>query len=1490
MNQTQTESMKESAFMRNIPLCFRTMQAAVWAVCLFLFTAVAGAQIIAPLNLRCPTNVTLWTCSDVAIWQSPLPVPSGGCSNYNVTCQPPVGAALPIGITTVMCRVIDGCQNVDTCTFAITVRRDTEPPVIKCPSNIVERVCPTAAGGCGGIINYPSPTATDNSGVVSAIVCNPPSGSFFPCGVNVVMCQVFDRCQNRDVCEFTITVEPGGQPPSIQCPPDQTVLTCSNSAVVTYPFPIVIPAGTTVICVPPSGTAMPLGSHAVTCIASNSCGTAQCSFKVEVRPVPPPTITCPPDVTITLPCFSNCIQVAYAPPTVVNGTLVGCSPPPGACLTPGITTVTCVATNKCGDRDVCQFQVRVVQGQGEPPQILCPTNLTFTTCSNCVVVDYPLPVVNNGVLVRCNPPRGTCFPLGVTAVVCEASNACARSECTFTITVRPVPPPSILCPTNELTFTVPCNSNCVPVTYGLPPVLGGTIVACSPPSGSCLSAGIYTVTCVATNICGDRDVCQFRVRVVPGEGPPPIITCPNDITVTTCSNCVAVNYPLPPVSNGVLIGCTPPPTFCFPLGATIVNCEASNACARAECKFTVTVRPVPPPTILCPSNAVVTVPCGSNCVPVVYPLPTVSNGTLVGCNPPQGTCLPVGNYVVICRATNTCGVVAGCEFPLHVIQGQGQPPRILCPTNPIVVTNVCGAACVPVFYPLPPVINGVLVGCNPPPGTCLPVGIHTVTCVATNPCDRDVCTFDVRVVQGQSLPPIIRCPQDITVVACSNDCAVVDYPAPVVINGVLVKCDPPSGTCFPIGMTIVNCEASNACARAECKFTVRVLPDSHPVLSVKRDGRYVVICWPKTCACYKLQSTRSLNPPIVWTDVPGTPDDNGDSWCVRLPIEPRHRFFRLVKCDQPTAPVFTVTGAGITREQAGRLAGALNIPLDQLHEDEGGGLLFVDPLKFQAIPMKPIQDPALIEELRRGSETDGQSELVFKGIDFDGLRQLRVLDDAKALDTWEHALREAGIEPGTGEHVARHTVFEAVDPSGRPMMEETMLDTHVLFQFDLGGLPLIGPGANLRVAFGPGGAPTALQAAFRQLKQEGETPILSLDEAARRCAQRYPNLKGNIRPQLGYYAPSMLLPAVQKVLPCFICGGDASVDGQQVSLLQSIIPASEDPALTPSVLLEASAQGSLVKAKATAAGGTPPYTYQWSSSSADLSGLPPGASSIEYEAAPRADETGETVHVVVTDANGIQMQASQTLEVAGGAGGLLFTAAVGGVSDYGTERGVSDLCAAQQSAFNARFALDGYTRRFNWANSTAWERDFKQGGTGLDHLYVDNADITFYMGHGSGQGFTFENNHDDTLLRYSDAVGAWGNIDQEWMALLSCSVIADTWGGLNWAQRWGPTFDGLHLLLGFSNTAYDEDGFGNAFAQWMLGYRIGPVTLPPMPIRSAWFLAKDGNQPSSVISCTMGVLGPSGLSGYDDYFWGKGPVGPDVRGANIHGYWRVSHP
>ena len=475
--------------MKTIPVCFRAMQAAIIAACLFLLTTNAGAQTAPPLSIRCPSNIVLWTCVSNTFYQYPPPVVTGGCTPQNLVCVPPSGSVFPLGVTTVTCRVIDGCQNSDTCTFTVTVRRDTEPPVIRCPNNIVERACPTASGGCGAIVNYPAPLATDNSGSVS-VACAPPSGSFFPCGLNTVTCRALDRCENKDECSFTITVLPG-QAPGIQCPADITLLACSNTVVLNYPAPVVNPAGTSVVCLPPPGTILPPGSYAVTCIASNECGTARCVFKVDVHEVSPPVIQCATTApfVVSAPCNSNCVPVTYPLPPVINGTLARCTPPPGACLPIGIHPVVCLATNECGDRALCQFQVRVIPGQGPPPEIICPNNLTVTTCSNCAVVNYPSPIVNNGALVQCNPPSGFCFPIGETVVICEASNACSRAECSFVVVVRPVPPAVLQCPTTPIVVTVPCGSNCVPVIYPDPTVINGALVRCVPPSGSCLPVG-----------------------------------------------------------------------------------------------------------------------------------------------------------------------------------------------------------------------------------------------------------------------------------------------------------------------------------------------------------------------------------------------------------------------------------------------------------------------------------------------------------------------------------------------------------------------------------------------------------------------------------------------------------------------------------------------------------------------------------------------------------------------------------------------------------------------------------------------------------------------------------------------------------------------------------------------------------------------------------------------------------------------------------------
>src|SRR5437867_1346629 len=162
------------------------------------------------------------------------------------------------------------------------------------------------------------------------------------------------------------------------------------------------------------------------------------------------------------------------------------------------------------------------------------------------------------------------------------------------------------------------------------------------------------------------------------------------------------------------------------------------------------------------------------------------------------------------------------------------------------------------------------------------------------------------------------------------------------------------------------------------------------------------------------------------------------------------RFFRLVQCDQPTAAVYGVKSTGITAAQGAMLASALELARDQVHFDNGT-MLFLDPSRFQAIPTQGIQDPAIIERLKMGSQ-DNQADLTFEGINFEKLRALQTVPGDAAIELFERALKQADLLPQNGEPSANHSMFEAVDSSGRSMIDSMPIDTHVNFHFHLGGI------------------------------------------------------------------------------------------------------------------------------------------------------------------------------------------------------------------------------------------------------------------------------------------------------------------------------------------------------------------------------------------------------------------------------------------------------
>ncbi len=309
---------------------------------------------------------------------------------------------------------------------------------------------------------------------------------------------------------FDMGFVPPGGPLTIVCPLNVTATVTvvgSNSAVVNYPAPTTTGQAATITCTPPSGSTFPVGTTTVTCVASNSFGTTNCSFTVTVQTQPPPTINCGANQTFT---FNNPMGgiVNYTVPTATPATaVVTCMPASGTMFPAGITTVTCTATN-AGASASCNFTVTV----NTPPGINCPPDMTVTSTVS-IVVNYPNPTITGvGVTVNCVPPSGSTFPVGTTTVTCTATNANGSANCSFRVIVSGNPPPTIACPIN-MNVTATTSTGGV-VTYPTPTATNGATVTCAPPSGSTFPIGVTTVTCTATNSVGSAS-CSFTVTMAP---------------------------------------------------------------------------------------------------------------------------------------------------------------------------------------------------------------------------------------------------------------------------------------------------------------------------------------------------------------------------------------------------------------------------------------------------------------------------------------------------------------------------------------------------------------------------------------------------------------------------------------------------------------------------------------------------------------------------------------------------------------------------------------------------------------------------------------------------------------------------------------------------------------------------------------------------------------------------------------------------------------
>jgi hypothetical protein len=438
------------------------------------------------------------------------------------------------------------------------------------------------------------------------------------------------------------------------------------------------------------------------------------------------------------------------------------------------------------------------------------------------------------------------YTVGNHSVQFAVADGFGVANCAIPLVVQDTNPPTITCSPNLVLQTELGKSNAV-VNYPAPTVtddfgIDNLTIVCSPPSGSIFPLGMTTVNCTATDLGGNSASCSFQVNVIDSE--PPSITCPSDKIVSTDprTNGAIVTFVLLATDNvGVVSqGCVPASGSFFPLGTTIVNCFASDAAGlTARCSFNVTVRDTEPPSIVCPTNRIVSTDPRTNGAVVNFVLLATDNVGVVsqGCEPASGAFFPLGTTTVNCFASDAAGLTAHCSFTVTV--RDTEPPQIFCIATNLVQSMDLHRSNAVVNYTLPNATdNGpsVTVVCTPPSGSVFHAGTNAVNCVATDAAGNTAsCGFKIVIIDTE--PPQISCTnlvRNADLGTCSSSNVVYSYSvSDNVLLGLHVDCVPPSGATFGRGATLVTCTATDGAGNTStCTFSVMVNDNQMPALTL----------------------------------------------------------------------------------------------------------------------------------------------------------------------------------------------------------------------------------------------------------------------------------------------------------------------------------------------------------------------------------------------------------------------------------------------------------------------------------------------------------------------------------------------------------------------------------------------------------------------------------------------------------------------------------
>jgi HYR domain len=354
--------------------------------------------------------------------------------------------------------------------------------------------------------------------------------------------------------------------------------------------------------------------------------------------------------------------------------------------------------------------------------------------------------------------------------------------------------------------------------------------SCTPASGSEFPVGSTPIECSAVDSNGNVGTAGFAVVVSDTTAPNVIVPGPLAAEATSPAGAVVsfVSSASDLVDGAVATACSPASGATFALGATTVNCTATDAHGNSSSdSFSVVVTDTTAPGLTLPGTitAEATSPAGAAVSYTATASDIVDGAITPGCSTPSGATFGLGTTAVTCTAMDAHGNSTTAAFSVEVKDTTG-PSLTLPGTVTAQATSPAGAA-VSYNATASDLVDGAVTpSCSPASGSTFAIGSTTVSCTATDAHGNSSGdSFSVVVTDGAA--PKVKVPDAIVVNATSPLGTVVTYTATAVDGfgaALTPSCSKASGSVFPIGTTTVSCTATDArgSSAAEQTFTVTV--------------------------------------------------------------------------------------------------------------------------------------------------------------------------------------------------------------------------------------------------------------------------------------------------------------------------------------------------------------------------------------------------------------------------------------------------------------------------------------------------------------------------------------------------------------------------------------------------------------------------------------------------------------------------------------------